>query len=149
MTEPMHKIIFYKPSDPYGEFSNFSEHSISVDGKLWPTVEHFFQAQKFCGTIFEEQIRTLPTPMDAKISGKDKSKPLRADWEKVKDDIMRLAIYEKFSQHNSLKKLLIETNNSYLVEHTQHDSYWADGGNGKGRNMLGQILAETREKLRD
>lgn len=148
MTEPINKIYFYKSSDPYGEFSNFSEHSISVGGAHWPTVEHYFQAQKFHGTIFEEQIRTLPTPMDAKISGQDKSKPLRIDWEKVKDDVMRLVIYAKFSQHKSLTELLIETGSSYLVEHTPHDSYWADGGNGKGRNMLGQILMETREKLR-
>jgi len=62
---------------------------------------------------------------------------------------MRLAIYAKFSQHEKLKRLLVGTNSSYLIEHTQHDSYWADGGNGKGRNMLGQILMETREKLKD
>lgn len=144
----MNKIKFYKPSNPYGEFSNFSEHPISIKGKIWPTVEHYFQAQKFVDSEHEEAIRLLPTAMDAKISGQDRRKPLRVDWEEVKDDIMRLAIYEKFSQHEELKKLLLSTGNRYLAEHTKNDSYWADGANGKGRNMLGQILMETREKLK-
>ncbi|MBL4827250.1 MAG: NADAR family protein [Spongiibacteraceae bacterium] len=144
----MNKITFYKPSDPYGEFSNFSEHTITIKGKFWPTVEHYFQAQKFCGSYFEEKIRNLPTPMDAKISGQDYKKPLRPDWERVKNDVMRLAVYQKFYQHKELKKLLLNTGDAYLTEHTKNDSYWADGGNGKGRNMLGQILMETRKKLK-
>jgi len=144
----MLKINFYKPFEPYGEFSNFSEYPVIIGGKEWPTTEHYFQAQKFAGTPFEEEIRNLPTPMDAKLSGQDKTKPLRDNWDKVKDDIMRLAIFEKFSQHEELKKLLISTNNFYLVEHTKNDSYWGDGNNGTGRNMLGKILMETRGKLR-
>jgi predicted NAD-dependent protein-ADP-ribosyltransferase YbiA (DUF1768 family) len=28
------------------------------------------------------------------------------------------------------------------------DSYWADGGDGSGRNMLGIILMEAREQLK-
>ena len=35
-----------------------------------------------------------------------------------------------------------------LVEHTENDSYWGDGGDGSGRNMLGQILMQVRDELR-
>jgi predicted NAD-dependent protein-ADP-ribosyltransferase YbiA (DUF1768 family) len=35
-----------------------------------------------------------------------------------------------------------------LVEHTRKDSYWGEGGDGRGRNMLGQILSGVREELR-
>lgn len=143
----MSTIYFYKPSNPHGYFSNFYESPIYLDKKTWPTVEHYFQAQKFHGTGFEEEIRLLPTPMDAKIAGQDKNKPLRSDWEKIKDDVMRLGVYAKFSQHENLKKLLLETGSSHLVEHTSNDNYWGDGGDGKGRNMLGHILMEIREKL--
>ena len=51
------KIEFYKTKDPYGEFSNFSHHPIVVNGKAWPTTEHYFQAQKFAGTEHEEDVR--------------------------------------------------------------------------------------------
>jgi len=47
-------ISFYKTWDPYGEFSNFFPHSISLsdrNGKVlvWKSVEHYYQAQKFEG----------------------------------------------------------------------------------------------------
>ena len=35
-----------------------------------------------------------------------------------------------------------------FVEHTENDSYWGDGGDGSGKNMLGQILMDVRELLR-
>jgi predicted NAD-dependent protein-ADP-ribosyltransferase YbiA (DUF1768 family) len=31
---------------------------------------------------------------------------------------------------------------------TENDSYWGDGGDGSGRNMLGQVLMRVREELR-
>jgi hypothetical protein len=34
-----------------------------------------------------------------------------------------------------------------LVEHTENDSYWADGGDSSGKNMLGKILMEVRDVL--
>ena len=143
----MNTIRFYKPTDPYGEFSNFSHHSVKIDDKLWPTNEHYFQAQKFRGTHHEEEIRLLASPMEAKIAGQDRNRPLRKDWEQVKDDVMRTAIKAKFTQYDDLKQLLKSTQTSFLIEHTYNDSYWADGGNGRGRNMLGQILMEVRQQL--
>jgi len=35
-----------------------------------------------------------------------------------------------------------------LIEHTKNDSYWADGGDGSGKNRLGQLLMELRNQLR-
>ena len=54
---------FYKSWDLYGALSNFSAHSISMPSEAvslsgalpsapsrqWPSVEHFYQAQKFAG----------------------------------------------------------------------------------------------------
>ncbi|MCA4824219.1 MAG: NADAR family protein, partial [Serratia rubidaea] len=71
------------------------------------------------------------------------------DWEIIKDDVMRVAVFAKFSQNVFLKEALLSTGNSILIEHTKNDSYWGDGGNGTGRNMLGIILMEVRELLRN
>jgi O-acetyl-ADP-ribose deacetylase (regulator of RNase III) len=43
---------------------------------------------------------------------------------------------------------LLSTGNDYLVEHTKNDSYWADGGDGTGKNMLGIILMEVRDSIK-
>ena len=35
-----------------------------------------------------------------------------------------------------------------LVEHTENDAFWGDGGDGGGRNELGRVLMAVRERLR-
>jgi N-glycosidase YbiA len=144
----MRVIKFYKVREQFGCFSNFAAYPIEVDGKVWPTSEHYFQAQKFAGTEFEEEIRLVKSPMIAARMGRDRSKPLRADWEQVKDEVMRRAVLAKFTRHAELRETLLATGDALLVEHTRNDSYWGDGGDGRGRNMLGQILVSVREELR-
>ena len=55
----------------------------------------------------------------------------------------------KFAQHPDIRAVLLSTGDERLVEHTSSDSYWGDGGDGTGNNMLGKILMEIRERLRD
>ncbi|CAI1107241.1 Swarming motility protein ybiA [Serratia fonticola] len=79
--------------------------------------------------------------------GRDRRHPLREDWESVKDDVMRFAVLEKFKQNDNAREVLLATGNRQLIEHTKNDNYWADGGDGTGKNMLGIILMETRKNL--
>jgi ribA/ribD-fused uncharacterized protein len=144
----MNIINFYSTKDLFGEFSNFSAHPFSLGGKVWPTTEHYFQAQKFPGTEYEEDIRRANSPMIAARMGRTRKLPLRTGWETVKEDIMREALWAKFSQHAELATLLLGTGDAQLVEHTRNDSYWGDGGDGSGRNRLGALLMELREALR-
>ena len=78
--------------------------------------------------------------------GQSREHPLRADWEECKDDIMYEAVLAKFMQHADLEALLIDTYPSRLVEHTANDSYWGDGGDGRGANQLGQVLMRVRQE---
>jgi len=142
----MKKILFYRINEPYGGFSNFSPHPVELKGRNWPTSEHYFQAQKFAGTEHEEAVRFAKSPMVAARIGR--RRPLRSDWEAAKDDIMREVLRAKFSQHPDLWSLLLSTGDAQLVEHTKNDRYWADAGDGTGKNRLGQLLMELRAKLR-
>ena len=146
------KIQFYNRGEPYYEFTNFYPCSVFIDGKSWPTTEHYFQAQKFVGTPYLEKIRKLPTPRDTFQLSRDPqvSRWRRADWETVKDDIMLKALRVKFSESCSvtLRDKLRSTGKKELVEHTSNDSYWGDGGNGSGQNKLGKLLMQVRSELR-
>lgn len=142
-------IRFYSTRDDYGEFSNFAAFPFDLDGKRWPTSEHYFQAQKFVGTEHEETVRLADSPSTAAKIGRSRLLPLRPDWEEVKDDVMRKALAAKFAQHPRLQRLLLSTGEATLVEHTKNDRYWADGGDGTGRNMLGILLMELRTALRE
>ena len=112
------------------------------------TSEHYVQAQKVPGTEHEEEIRNASGPGEAARMGRQRSRPLRPDWEQVKDDIMREVVLAKFTQHDDLRRALLDTGDAELIEHTANDAYWADGGDGSGKNMLGKILMEVREQLR-
>jgi len=142
-------IRFYRQNDPYGYMSNFSSHPVELDGRSWPTTEHYFQAQKFAGTPHEETIRRASSPAEAARRGRDRKLPLREDWESVKDGIMRKAVLAKFTQHLDLKRLLLETGDDELVEDTTRDHYWGCGTRKNGKNMLGKILMEVRSALRE
>jgi hypothetical protein len=144
----MKRIRFYRINERYGELSNFAPYPFLLKGKVWPTAEHYFQAQKFAGIDHEDAIRLAKSPMVAAHMGRSRERPLRLDWENVKDVIMRDALRAKFMQHPALASLLLKTDDAELVEHTTHDCYWADGGDGTGRNRLGQLLMELRDQLR-
>jgi N-glycosidase YbiA len=146
MTQAIH---FYSVGDEYGEFSNFAAYPIRLKGKTWPTSEHYFQAQKFAGKPDEAEIRKANSPMIAARMGRDRKRPLRLDWESVKVAVMREAVLAKFTQHADLQKLLLETGDLKIVERTENDRYWGDGGDGSGKNMLGRLLMEVRELLRN
>lgn len=59
-----------------------------------------------------------------------------------------IALRAKFYQHRKLFHLLMATRNAKIIEHTSRDSYWGDGGGeGRGLNMLGQMLMQLRETI--
>jgi len=142
-------IRFYSVSAEYGELSNFALYPIALKGKRWPTSEHYFQAQKFVEARDQEEIRNANTPMLAARWGRDRKRKPRRDWERVKVGVMREAVEAKFRQHAELQVLLLATGDARLIEHTENDDFWGDGGDGTGRNELGRILMAVRARLRD
>ena len=74
-------IHLYRVADAHGCFSNFAAYPIELDSKIWPTSEHYFQAQKFLDTEPQERIRLTPSPMIAARLGRDRKARLRPDWE--------------------------------------------------------------------
>ena len=132
----MDVVNFYLKSDDFGQFSNFASFPIALDGEQWPTSEHYFQAQKFEDAAYRQKIRMTNSPMQAARLGRDRKQTLRRDWEAVKVEVMRRAVTAKFTQHEELRVLLLSTGDAKIVEHTENDDYWGDGGDGSGKNML-------------
>jgi len=132
--------------------SNFYAASIEWEGKIWPTVEHAFQASKTVQTANKEAIRKALFPGVAKKMGKRLI--LRGDWEEVKLNIMRDLVRLKFTQHLDLRDKLLATEDLKLIEGNYwHDNFWGNCycdncSNIVGENMLGSILMELRETLK-
>lgn len=144
-------IYFYKVSDPYGCFSNFSPHGIRLQNQDWPTVEHYYQAQKFYGTPdagLIQVIQAAQSPEMAASLGRSSTRQLRLDWEQVKYPIMQEAVLTKFLTHGDIREILLSTGSRLLVENSPTDYYWGCGREGTGQNFLGKILMSVRQELR-
>lgn len=156
----MGAIYFYSWKKKYFEFSNFSLHPIVIDGKEYATNEHYFQSVKFLETEmtniskegealpYREVVRLAKTPAEAKKLGSSRSFKIEPDWDNKRIDVMRKAVFAKFTQHESLKKLLLSTGDDLLIEDSPYDTFWGIGKNRNGQNMLGKLLMELRDKLR-
>lgn len=143
----MNEIRFYKVNDEYGCFSNFAPYPIFIENEMWRTVEHYFQASKFGDEATRIKIKEMDSPMKAANEGRNKKNLIVSDWESIKDDIMHKGLLCKFCQHPKLRKMLILTGTKTLIEHTRNDRYWADGGDGSGKNMLGKLLMLVRNEI--
>ena len=140
-------IYFYTAAGEYGCLSNFSRHGFELGGCYWPTAEHYFQAQKFAGTDYEMHVARASTAKEALTRGRVRTVPLRADWEAVKDVVMRAAVGRKFETHADIRAVLLGTGDEALVENAP-GYYWGCGADGTGLNRLGQILMDVRARLR-
>jgi ribA/ribD-fused uncharacterized protein len=127
----------------YRFLSNFYIAPMEVNGKLYESNEHFFQASKADNELDHEYVRTAPSPGMAKHRGK--RIPLREDWNKVRLEVMLEGLVAKFEQHPELGEKLARTSPGHLEE-TNHwnDQFWGVC-NGKGCNNLGKLLMFVRE----
>ena len=141
-------IRFFSKSQTHREFSNFAPFGIDLDGAWWPTVENYYQAQKFTDAGLQQSIRDAAQPIIAKSLADKNKAVIRPDWEAIKEDVMYRAVRRKFELHPELSALLLSTGEEELIETAPTDFYWGVGRDGTGQNKLGKIIARIRGELR-
>ncbi len=139
-------IYFYTKTMPYWGLSNFSPPGIEIDGSYWPTVEHYFQAQKFLESEAQERIRRASSPKEARELGQSRAFKLRPGWDDLREAVMLKALRVKFSQPPACA-LLVSTGERLLIESSPFDYFWAAGQDGSGLNRLGNLLMQVRREL--
>jgi len=146
----MNEVIrFFSTKGQYGCFSNFSRHPVELDGKVWKTSEHYYQAQKFDDPILQEKIRNTKTPKVAAAIGRDKSLPIKQNWDAIKENVMCRVLRAKFDQNLTARDTLLTTGDATLIEDSPWDWYWGCGKDDTGKNRLGVLLMELRKELCD
>lgn len=173
-------MVYDTKSKPYGIFSNFYERKITYNNIEYFTSEGYFQAEKFLGYLSNSADRNYSKLIsDQKTGGKaamlarqkctmnygwtqdlkiliDKSIKdgvyMRPDWENIKDNVMRRAVFIKFTilQNDGGVKscILLETENKLIFEHTHRDKYWADGHPSNNPNIHGDGKKYVRQNIR-
>lgn len=145
------ETIFVHRSDPEEILGCFSNHPFTLDGKDWPSAEHYFQANKFVDTNpgYSEKVRQAKTSKQARKLGTRRFKRIRGDWSKVKRVIMTRALYTKCKAYTNVAQALLETKDSKIMEGSQYDYYWGCGRDRRADNVYGKVLMDVRKKLRD
>lgn len=140
-------IYFYSSKEAYGEFSNFAEFGFEYQGKYYPTVEHFYQSQKYSDVAYSEKIRRASTPKLASDLGKNRKYALMDRWDKMRKEVMFLGVKLKFQACAEIQNSLLATGDRLLIENSPYDKYWGIGQNGSGYNYLGIMLMRVRKML--
>ncbi len=145
-TEPT--PLYVSRSDPLNLLSSYSKHSFELEGQLWPSVEHYYQAMKFESDELRKTILEADHPSKAEKLAKKNKKAVRKDWEKLKETYMTRGIYIKCRAHTEAADALLATGDQKIVESSQYDYYWGCGRDGRGYNTFGKVLMAVRDKLR-
>lgn len=134
----------------YHFLSNFHPSEVEMEGWIYPTVEHAYQAAKTSDLSMRRRIRHCPSPGGAKRLGRKilMSWTEQLEWDKKKPDVMLELLRKKFSIPK-LRQKLLETGILKLVEGNDWgDHYWGIC-EGRGLNMLGWLLMKVRDELRE
>jgi N-glycosidase YbiA len=132
------EIWFRSNSRTHRFLSNFWHCKIRVWGLDFPSAEHAYQAAK---TWPKERTRFINgTPLQAKRLGRQVERQPNFQPELAMYQVLRA----KFEQHPDLRKLLLDTADSQLIE----DNTGPWGGRNGAENRLGKLLMTIREELK-
>lgn len=149
-------ITFAKTDGHFGALSNMAPgFSLFVNEVNIQSSEILYQACRF--PLFpniQEQIIRSQNPMDAKKISRQFIQFSRQDWEIVKFTIMKWCLEVKLIQNfDKFSKILLSTQDKTIVEYSKKDAVWGallkdDKSTLVGKNALGRLLMELREKIK-
>lgn len=151
-------VVFCKTKENFGGLSNMaSGFPLQINGVRVLTTEALYQACRF-PHLPEVQLEIIGqhSPMTAKTKSRPRRMESRLDWDEVRFKVMRWCLRVKLAQnYEEFGRLLLSTRDRPIVEQSRRDDYWGakltdeTGRTLIGQNVLGRLLMELREKLKD
>lgn len=146
-----------------GPFSQWHPSPFEIDGVAYNCAEQYMMAEKarlFGDTEMEARIMASPEPSDQKRFGRMVKGFVMDIWIQHAKDIVYKGGYAKYTQNPDLRKVLMDTDGTTLVEASPKDRIWGIGlhksrpeakrrSTWRGTNWLGEILTKVREDLRE
>jgi ribA/ribD-fused uncharacterized protein len=151
-------VVFYRTKEAFGGLSNMaSGYPLQINGIRILTTEALYQACRFPHIPdVQREIIGQHSPMTAKMKSKPYRKNSRSDWDEVRYKVMRWCLRVKLAQNYvEFGNLLLSTQDRPIVEQSRKDDYWGakladeSGEILTGQNVLGRLLMELREKLKE
>lgn len=145
-------------SDSYNYLSNYYVSPVVVDGETFKSLEHYYQANKFKGQPLYNEIKNARDPDSTRRIVQQHGNPRYPGTRAI--EVMKKGLWAKYIQPDGTptflgekllqtKGLLIEGNkrvrHSDKIWGAEFDNNWSKL---HGRNQLGYMLMEIRERLR-
>ncbi|MBO4650938.1 MAG: NADAR family protein [Clostridiales bacterium] len=157
-------IGFHREYEDNGCFCNWYPAEFDYAGRHYLHSEQFMMYQKvmmFGQTALGDEIMRTADPEQCKILGREFFDGFDAAlWKRTRFVVVKRGIRAKFSQNPSMMETLLATGNAILAECSPRDKDWGillstsdpevqDITKWRGENLLGQVLMEVREELRE
>ena len=157
-------IGFHREYEENGCFCNWYPAEFDYAGRHYLHSEQFMMYQKvmmFGQTELGDEIMRTADPEQCKILGREFFDGFDAAlWKRTRFVVVKRGIRAKFAQNPQMMETLLATGNAILAECSPRDKDWGillstsdpevqDITKWKGENLLGQVLMEVREELRE
>ncbi len=144
------RVLFYE--NEFYPLSSFSAFQVVIWNLKFPTAEHAYHWRKFMhlsDTNAQDYILRAPSAHEAFKLAKsfERAGLLPPTWEAERVEVMRQILKAKVSQHEYVKRKLLETGNRELIEDSWRDDFWGWGEHKDGQNQLGKLWMELRGEL--
>ena len=126
--------------------SPFSAHEVELDGVVYKTAEHAYQALRMVPSA-QQRLRDATSPLEAwRLAQACKAEGL-LDSTVSKDELMERVFRAKLEQHPDIKEILLESADRDLLKVYDTDYYWGTGADGSGENLMGKLWMKLRDEL--
>ncbi|MBP5492804.1 MAG: NADAR family protein [Clostridiales bacterium] len=157
-------IGFHREYEENGCFCNWYPAEFDYAGKHYLHSEQFMMYQKvmmFGQKELGDEIMRTADPEQCKILGREFFDGFDAAlWKRTRFIAVKRGIRAKFAQNPQMLETLLATGNAILAECSPRDKDWGillstsdpevqDITKWRGENLLGQVLMEVREELRE
>ena len=145
------KLFFFSKSLYFNIFSNFHMDPLTIDGTVWQSGEHYYQAAKFAeespwaNPEMFKAVQTTPGPATAKFIAQFGLHPEIPLPDEYRIRSMKKMLRIKFASGTLMHRRLLQTGNLDLIHETRSDFFWGQSRSGKGQNHLGKLLMQIRQ----
>ena len=126
--------------------SPFSAHEVELDGVVYKTAEHAYQALRMIPSA-QQQVIDTKSPMDAWRLAQELKDSGKLDLNLDKDDLMERIFRAKLDQHQDIRHILLDSGERELLKVYDTDYYWGTGADGSGENRMGKLWMKLRTEL--
>jgi len=159
MRETEKYVFFYKDKIAHWNMTPFKD----KNGVEYNCMEQFMMATKaliFLDNVNYDNIMLSEDPAHIQQLGRYVQNFDQKIWDATKQEIVYAGNLFRFQQNKELRDILLGTGDKILAEANPDDLIWGigmdmndplvdDSRNWKGENLLGEVLMDVREQLRN